>query len=235
MSANLALCMLLGVERSDEALFENSLPILLRQIQVAAFTSKVSHVAMAQETTLSSYQNKMIAREALCSAMRLYSTDKATSCSLLLQSVHALLVASLALCRMRNKSDLGASWACFILEHTPMLLRVDLQLEYPKTCNAVQVFATLSETFPKSSPEAQIALCGALPILMTWDTPAFVAGTQVQQTVDFMLSLPEEQRSHALLGLSQLASVVLDRIEPFLDSIGQLAFETLMESKSPQK
>lgn len=40
--ANIALCMLLGVERSNAALFEGHLAVLLRQVQVAAFAAPVS-------------------------------------------------------------------------------------------------------------------------------------------------------------------------------------------------
>jgi len=40
--ANIALCMLLGVERSNVALFEGHLAVLLRQVQVAAFAASVS-------------------------------------------------------------------------------------------------------------------------------------------------------------------------------------------------
>jgi hypothetical protein len=61
-------------------------------------------------------------REALLSAMRVYSpTEKATSCQLILQSVHTLLVASLQLCGQDHMSSEGVTWTCFIIEHTPMV------------------------------------------------------------------------------------------------------------------
>jgi len=40
-AANLALCILLGVERSNPILFERNLPVLLRQVQVVAFQGEV--------------------------------------------------------------------------------------------------------------------------------------------------------------------------------------------------
>lgn len=54
-------------------------------------------------------------------------------------------------------------------------------------------------------------MCGALPILTTWDTPTFVEGKRVGLIVDFMLGLPTDLHTHAMKGLGQLASVVLDR------------------------
>lgn len=41
-SANITLCILLGVERTSPTLFENCLEVLLQQIQIAAFGLKVS-------------------------------------------------------------------------------------------------------------------------------------------------------------------------------------------------
>lgn len=40
-AANIALCVLLGVEQSNSPLFESNLPILLRQVQIAAFAGVV--------------------------------------------------------------------------------------------------------------------------------------------------------------------------------------------------
>ena len=170
--------------------------------------------------------------------MRVYSpTEKATSCQLLLQSVHALLVASLQLCEEPNKVYEGVTWSCFIIEHTPMVrishvdlstlpstdliswtqfLRLDLRQQYPETCNAMMIFDTLASTFDKCGPEAHEALCAALPILATWETTAFVAGHQIADSVEFMLGLNGGMRTKALEGLGQLASVVLDR------SVGRL-------------
>ena len=42
--ANIALCILLGVERSNTTLFEGHLATLLRQVQLAAFSAPVSGV-----------------------------------------------------------------------------------------------------------------------------------------------------------------------------------------------
>ena len=41
LGASIALCVLLGVERSNIVLFEGHLTVLLRQIQVAAFAAPV--------------------------------------------------------------------------------------------------------------------------------------------------------------------------------------------------
>jgi len=40
-AANIVLSVLLGVERSNSPLFESNLPILLRQVQIAAFAGRV--------------------------------------------------------------------------------------------------------------------------------------------------------------------------------------------------
>lgn len=40
-AANLVLCILLGVERSNTLLFEANLPVFLGQVQVVAFAGKV--------------------------------------------------------------------------------------------------------------------------------------------------------------------------------------------------
>jgi hypothetical protein len=90
-------------------------------------------------------------------------------------------------------------------------LRMDLRYRYPQTCNATVIFDLLQSTFARCSAPAQQALCGALPILATWDTQSFVESHRVQHSVDFMLGLPLGLRQHAMDGLGQLASVVLDR------------------------
>ena len=75
------------------------------------------------------------------------------------------------------------------------------------TCDAVRVLDTLSSTFVDCNTRAQIALCGALPILATWDTPAFCSDNHLQDSVTFMLNMPDAQRTNAMQGLGQLASV----------------------------
>jgi hypothetical protein len=121
-AANIALCVLLGVERSNSPLFESNLPILLRQVQVAAFAGVVSRRVCEVGHVRLKRQDKMVPREALLAAMRVYSpTEKATSCTLILQSVHALLVASLRLCEVEHTRSDGVSWACYIIKHIPMV------------------------------------------------------------------------------------------------------------------
>ncbi|CAD6575349.1 MAG: hypothetical protein TREMPRED_001360 [Tremellales sp. Tagirdzhanova-0007] len=218
-AANLVLCVLLGVERSNTLLFETNLPVFLRQVQVVAFAGK----------------DIMVARESLLSAMRLYSpSEKATMCPLILQSTHAIFAASLKLCETMHTQMEGLDWVCFIIQHTPMMLRLDLRAQCPDTCNPVVVFATLHSAFPLCTAEAQIALCGALPILTTWDTSAFCCGSQVERAVLFMLALPEEIKTHAMDGLGQLASVVLHQFEPFLSIVSPLALDTVKQPNSPK-
>lgn len=72
--------------------------------------------------------------------MSLYSpTEKASLCKIILRATHALLAASLELCksdwpvlkdadietggldRGRERRDEGAAWVCFIVEQTPMV------------------------------------------------------------------------------------------------------------------
>jgi hypothetical protein len=88
---------------------------------------------------------------------------------------------------------------------------MDLRHRYPQTCNATAIFDLLQSTFIRCSAPAQQALCGALPILATWDTQAFVESHRVHASVEFMLGLPVGLRQDTLGGLGQLASVVLDR------------------------
>ena len=78
-------------------------------------------------------QDNRIPREALLRAMAVYSpTEKASSCRDILETTHAMLAAALALCRTKSKEAEGVTWACFIIEHTPMarfLLRILLTPE----------------------------------------------------------------------------------------------------------
>ena len=105
-SANTALCILLGVERSNSPLFENSLPILLRQVQFTAFSTP----------------DPRIAREALLKAFNIYApAERAGSCQIILASVHALLVASVKLCETENTMMQGVSWTCFMIEYIPIV------------------------------------------------------------------------------------------------------------------
>ncbi len=83
--------------------------------------------------------------------------------------------------------------------------------EFPDTCDANKIFETLSTAFLAGSADSRIALCGALPVLTTWDTQAFCCGSQVRRSVDFMLNMPSSLRAHAMHGLGQLASVIVDR------------------------
>ncbi|WVF70243.1 hypothetical protein IAT40_005032 [Kwoniella sp. CBS 6097] len=221
-AANLALCIILGVERSSPILFEAHLPVLLRQVQMAAFGSK----------------DKSVSQEALIRALKVYSpSEKASSCQMILQSTHSLLAASLRLCQEPNKEEEGVIWCCFIIEHTPMLLRNDLRTRYPTTCASSSMFNLL---FPLSShlpPHAQAALCTALPILATWETTRFVRSGLLEDTIDFMLSLVHDARLTAasLQGLGQVAGVVLHRFEPFLEVVGRTALEVLKTQKSPRE
>jgi hypothetical protein len=82
---------------------------------------------------------------------------------------------------------------------------------FPATCNACGIFETLAPLLGDCERSAQIALCGALPVLATWDTTNFCAGTQIDEMVEFMLSLPVDIEAHAMRGLGQLSGVVLDR------------------------
>ena len=78
-------------------------------------------------------QDNRIPREALLRAMAVYSpTEKASSCRDILEATHAMLAAALALCKTKSKEAEGVTWACFIIEHTPMarlLFRISLTLE----------------------------------------------------------------------------------------------------------
>lgn len=111
------------------------------------------------------------------------------------------------------------------------MLRLDLQRHYPQTCNAVDIFSVLSSTFGHCSTSAHKALCRGLPILTTWSTPDFVAGTQVRQMVEYMLSMcaTPQVLVNAMKGLGQLSNVVLDRFAPFMDDVGAVALRALTD------
>ncbi|WVQ82472.1 hypothetical protein IAT38_004601 [Cryptococcus sp. DSM 104549] len=218
-AANLALAIILGVERSSPLLFETHLPELLRQVQMAAFGS----------------EDMSVAQEALIRALKVYSpSEKAASCQMIMQSTHALLVASLALCQEPKKAEQGVIWTCFMIEHTPMLLRNDLRRRYPHTLTPLPIFNILLPLAPYCSPEAQVALCSALPLLATWETSTLVEDEVFEGTVQFMMRLPNELRAGAMNGLGQLASVVLDRFEPFLEEVGQTALGALKAQNHPR-
>lgn len=159
--------------------------------------------------------------------MAVYSpTEKASSCKYILDATHALFAASLLLCDTPSREMEGVVWTCFIIENTPMVrthftsgtmtdaqkLRLDFRKRYPQTCHANAIFGILQANFGKCTTFAQRALCGALPILTTWDTQAFVDDNRVGIIVGFMMSRPRECRNDAMRGLGQLASVVLDRL-----------------------
>nr|ODN96689.1 hypothetical protein L204_03398 [Cryptococcus depauperatus CBS 7855] len=229
-AANLALCIILGVERSSPLLFEGHLSELLRQVGMTAFGS----------------EDKSVPQEALLRALKIYRpSEKASSCQMILQSTHSLLVASLELCRLcevgeaegkeidGRKAEEGVGWCCFLLEHMPMMLRNDLSHRYPQALQALPIFATLLPLVPDLSPSSQLSLCSALPLLATWETSSFVASPFFPKTVEFMLSVPTPLRAGALNGLGQLASVVLDKFEPFLTQVGNMALDVLKEPKKP--
>ncbi|WWD17654.1 hypothetical protein CI109_102095 [Kwoniella shandongensis] len=219
VAANLALCIILGVERSSSLLFESHLPVLLRQVQMAAFGS----------------EDKSVSQEALIRALKVYSpSEKAASCQMILQTTHALLAASLKLCEYDRKAEEGVIWTCFIIEHTPMQLRNDLRSRYPSTASPLPIFSLLLPLSIKCSPDAQLALCSALPILATWDMMNFVTTDLLRKTVQFMMDLPTDLRAGSMKGLGQIASVVLNRFEPFLDVVGGMALDVLTEGRAPK-
>ena len=58
----------------------------------------------------------------MLAAMKLYSpSEKATSCQLILQTTHTMLAASLKLCAIEHTQMQGVTWACFVIENTPMV------------------------------------------------------------------------------------------------------------------
>jgi hypothetical protein len=86
-----------------------------------------------------------------------------------------------------------------------------LRQQYPETCDALRIFEILSAKFSECNTASQKAMCTALPVLTTWETTDFVAGTQVTDIVDFMMGLDETMIVGAFDGLGQTASVILDR------------------------
>jgi hypothetical protein len=77
---------------------------------------------------LADWKDKEIPREALLRAMSVYSpTEKASSCRDILETTHTMLAAALDLCKTRHKSTEGVTWACCIIENTPM---VNASFEY---------------------------------------------------------------------------------------------------------
>lgn len=87
-------------------------------------------------------QDKSVPQEALIRALKIYSpSEKASSCQLILQATHALLVASMQLCQadggaagdVRGKSEeewgeaeVGVFWTCFLIEHMPIVRRLTI-------------------------------------------------------------------------------------------------------------
>lgn len=79
-------------------------------------------------------QDKSVPQEALIRALKIYSpSEKASSCQMILQATHALLEASMHLCRaaagdVRGESkegwgeaEVGVFWTCFLIKHMPMV------------------------------------------------------------------------------------------------------------------
>jgi len=117
------------------------------------------------------------------------------------------------------------------------MLRLDIQRTYQSTTAPLDIFRTLSSAFPHCRPSAKKALCAAIPVLTTWSTPEFVAGTQIAQSVQHMLnltSLPGLKIS-AFEGLGGLSNVVLDRFEPFLADVGTVALAALKDHTRPKE
>ncbi|KAL0241969.1 hypothetical protein I308_106143 [Cryptococcus tetragattii IND107] len=256
-ASNLALCIILGVERPSPLLFESHLPELLRQVQMTAF----------------SHHDKSVPQEALLRALKIYSpSEKASSCQMILQATHALLEASMHLCRATTAGDVrgeskegwgdaevGVFWTCFLIKHVPMTLRMDLAHRYPTTIRSLPIFTLLLplSLSPHLSPQCQAALCLGLPVLATWDTSEFVESSEFERTVRFMSGMAlmgvdrgkgsngiqvngkmgkaKEETAEglgveAMNGLGQLASIVLDRFEPFLQDVGHIALHALLSS-----
>lgn len=122
------------------------------------------------------------------------------------------------------------------VNHSCQRLRLDLQRTYPRAVEAVPVFATLASTFERCSANARAFLCGALPIITTWSTFEFVSGTQVAQSIDFMLDLhgESELQVSALDGVGGLSNVVLDQFQPFLPRTATTALDILENSTNPE-
>ncbi|WVQ77110.1 hypothetical protein IAR50_006793 [Cryptococcus sp. DSM 104548] len=217
-ASNLALCIILGVERSSPTLFESHLPELLRQVQMAAFGS----------------DDKLVPQEALIRALNIYSpSEKASSCQMILRSTHTILVASLHLCQNAQKAEEGVFWTCFLIQHMPMMLRNDLAHRYPQTMRSIPIFNLLLALGPLLSTASQASLCSALPLLATWETSLYVDSDWFTTSIQFLLAVDKPLRAKGLKGLGQMASVVLDRFEPFLDEVGEMALGVLDREEKP--
>lgn len=134
---------------------------------------------------------------------------------------------------------------------------MDLAHRYPTTIRSLPIFTLLLpfSLSPDLSPPCQAALCLGLPVLATWDTSEF------ERTVRFMSGMAlmgvdpskgsngiqmngkqegEEETTEglgveAMNGLGQLASIVLDRFEPFLQDVGHIALHALSSSHAKHK
>jgi hypothetical protein len=99
----------------------------------------------------------------------------------------------------------------------PQALRSAVRKKYPKTCGAQRIFAALSANFPTRDEGVQAAICGALPVLATWETSAFCDGPEVRRSIHFLLNRPQSLQARAMDGLGNLATVVLDRCVGYPD------------------
>lgn len=93
------------------------------------------------------------------------------------------------------------------------IIRFDLIATYgaAERCTGPSMFALLSKCLPSNDTETQIALCRAIPILVTWDVDEDQAEDMVFESVRMMLSMPDDRRLEVMNGLGGLASVVLHR------------------------
>lgn len=136
---------------------------------------------------------------------------------------------------------------------------MDLAHGYPTTIRSLPIFTLLLplSLSPHLSPQCQAALCLGLPVLATWDTSEFVESSEFERTVRFMSGMAlmgvdrgkgsngiqvngkmgkaKEETAEglgveAMNGLGQLASIVLDRFEPFLQDVGHIALHALLSS-----
>ena len=93
------------------------------------------------------------------------------------------------------------------------------------------MFKVISSTFDKEAPASvKSAYCHTLPILTTWDTPAFVSGHQATESIDYMMSLCDqggEMRISGLYGVGKISNVVLNRFEPYLATTADKALAIL--------
>lgn len=140
---------------------------------------------------------------------------------------------------------------------------MDLAHRYPTTIRSLPIFTLLLplSLSPDLSSPCQAALCLGLPVLATWDTSEFVESSEFERTVRFMSGMAlmgvdpskgsngiqmngkqegEEETTEglgveAINGLGQLASIVLDRFEPFLQDVGHIALHALSSSHAKHK